>query len=242
MADLLPEAAPLPLRAAMLMGQQMIDGACKMVLAASMRLGRVDEHDLHPINLVLPLVRSCLGLCLSSGVSLLQQQAAWHTALRASAIIAAFIAGEDSGRVLAEGSGSSSAAGEADLPQGMPELDESRRGAVAVAFQKSGGDRITTELEQKELDEPPPPLEPPPPPPEPPPPQSQLLPPPAANPKLKDQSPSTSTGAPAEEPKAAKAAGTKPKKVDGGKSKREGGGKTKRSSSPAKSARFEPAA
>ena len=56
LADVLPEATPVEMKAALLMAQQMLEGACKMVLAAGLAIGRLDEHDLNP-------VRACACAC-----------------------------------------------------------------------------------------------------------------------------------------------------------------------------------
>ena len=91
--DVLPESTPVALKAALVMAQQMIDGACKMAVAAAMQLGHLDEHDLHPVHLLLPLVLHCVRLCHSDGLAPLQQRAAWHMALRAARAITTFVDG-----------------------------------------------------------------------------------------------------------------------------------------------------
>jgi len=91
--DVLPEDTPVSMKAAVIMAQQMIDGACKMTVASALQLGHIDEHDLHPINLLLPLLLHSMYLCQSSDLTLLQQRAAWHTALRAARAITAFVDG-----------------------------------------------------------------------------------------------------------------------------------------------------
>ena len=64
-ADLVPESTPEDIKAVLLICQQMIESACKTTLAAAAHVGKVDENDLHPINLLLPLlVDACL--CVST--------------------------------------------------------------------------------------------------------------------------------------------------------------------------------
>ena len=93
LADVLPPATPTDLRAISLMAQQMLDAACKMVVGAGLGLGAVDEHDLAPINLHLPLLTHALELCMTSDLSYRQQAAAWHLTQRAAVGVAAFLGG-----------------------------------------------------------------------------------------------------------------------------------------------------
>jgi len=142
-ADLVSESTPEDVKAAALIAQQMIESACKTTLAAGAHAGRVDEHDLHPIVLLLPLVIHALALCGDADASTNQQRVAWHLARRAASLASGFMAG----------AGALPAGDEAALARQLQaarrELDETKKEAdSALAFQKALADRLTSELEK----------------------------------------------------------------------------------------------
>lgn len=143
-ADLVPESTPEDIKAVLLICQQMIESACKTTLAAAAHVGKVDEHDLHPINLLLPLLVHSLSLCGDTEASVNQQRVAWHLVQRSSSLAATFL-----------GSGLEALPKRSDqdlarrLQAVQREADEVRRDAEgSLAFQKALVDRLTAELEQ----------------------------------------------------------------------------------------------
>ena len=160
-ADLVSEGTADDIKAAALLTQQMIEGACKTTLAASAALGRADERDLHPLNLLMPWVAHCLHLCGSSELQQQQQRVAWHMARRAASLVAAeLIAGDAIATVppmmpgelvsspprVAAGTGGGVSR---ELVAARKEVDDVRsEAASALQFQKALVERLTRELEQ----------------------------------------------------------------------------------------------
>ena len=145
-ADLVKEGTPEDIKAVTLIAQQLIESACKTTLAASGVLGKVDEHDLHPINLLLPLLHCSISLCGSRELTHNQQRVAWHMTLRAASLVAEFLgAGDDP----AQNSGGSDAAMARELKAARKELEDVRReAAAALQLHKALVERLESELLQ----------------------------------------------------------------------------------------------
>lgn len=163
-SDLVPEGTPDDIRAAILIAQQLIEGACKTVLAASASArvrgshtnpgSTIDAHDVHPIGLLLPMLVHCLELCGARALQKAQQRAAWYIACRAATIITAFLGGASTAETSAAGASAaidvSSPGGDAaaELAAARRELEETRaEAATALQFQKALAERYEKELE-----------------------------------------------------------------------------------------------
>ena len=148
-ADLVPENTAEDIKAVVLIAQQMIESACKTTLAAAAQLGKIEEHDLHPINLLLPLVVHSLALCGDTQASVNQQRVAWHIARRSASLSAKFLSnglGLEGGLPLPKDGDPTLVR---ELQAARREVAEVKKEAeVAVAFQKTLVDRLTSELEQ----------------------------------------------------------------------------------------------
>ena len=153
LADVMPEKTPSEIKAVVLMAQQMIDSACKMVMSAGVGLGRVDEHDVHPISLLLPLLLHALHLCQFTDLSQAQQRVAWHIVLRASSMITVVLGDTveasslPAAPAVVAAARTGSAAGEAALRH--EHEDAKREAGTALAFQKTVTDQLALELSEQ---------------------------------------------------------------------------------------------
>ena len=155
-ADIVPEDAPEDIKAAILISQQMIEGGCRTALAAAAAIkdgmtnrpaGIVNARDLHPINLLLPLLLHSLELVGSAELSIAQQRGAWHLTRRCATLVSAF---------LTSGGGEGLSAGDAAMAREVANAkkeaaDVKREADGALSFERALVERLKKELEDAKV-------------------------------------------------------------------------------------------